>query len=232
MKHAPTVGRKGGRITDAEVLKCIHCNLPCGDERERRRHQRTCDAREGEQPEEKSLQVSRSASSNESLATSEISNLGDEIKAQHRSDTVADVDKPPQDEDPEQHHSVQQASPAGVQQAPPASILQDPSSYQKHKSMSPLHPDFNCAQKTRLNALPKPNDKIWSEINAEAEQALDVILPNWSIKTRPVEKSLQKLNDFTYSLLAEKFPPKPSSSSNKVRRVRSRLLLDMENSAS
>ena len=95
--------------------------------------------------------------------------------------------------------------------------------------MSPLPKDFHIARKPKLNGLPPSNDKVWTDLNTEIGNALSAVLPDLEIGNQTPEKSLQKLNEFTYKFLAEKYPPELIMPKARERRgVRSRLLNKMD----
>ena len=169
-KNTLDVIRKGGRMNDPKHT-CPFCRITGESSRELRYHQRNCDAREGEKPEEK-RSPKKNSSSLKTQAKSEIKSAGDEVKTQIQHHMVEDH-QPLHDMGQEKHHSAQRVQPANV--------LHDPQVFQKHKKLSPVSQDFIYTRKERLN-LPKPSDKIWTEVNKELEEALNIVLPKKNIE--------------------------------------------------
>ena len=69
---------------------------------------------------------------------------------------------------------------------------------------SNLLTDFNRSKKEKLQ-YPSVNDPIWKNINKEMEDALPQILNNHAMNNLPSQKLIEKLDNWTYEFLKEKF---------------------------
>lgn len=117
------------------------------------------------------------------------------------------VNKSPETANPVQHHSVDipinESRVDGV--ITPESFDCNVSSLKQHPIRdSNLLMDFNRSKKEKLQ-YPGVNDPIWKNINEEMEDALPQILNKHVMNNLSSQKLIEKLDDWTYEFLKEKF---------------------------